>query len=486
MKRLLLILAALICCSAIVRAEVRLPHIIGRGMVLEQQSSIKLWGESDRPGHKLTVTASWGERQTVRIEGNGRWEVTIETPAASFDRQRITFDDGSRLSIDDILIGTVWLCSGQSNMEMPVKGFWGCPVEGAAEVLLEAPNAALRYFKVPRAAALSPADDTRGGEWQSASAHTVGEWSAVGYFFAAALQRTLGIPVGIVDSSWGGTCIESWIPLDSQRRFTDYDLRPEGTLRLPEGENYSRASSLYDGMIHPLLGFTFKGAVWYQGCSNTDRPTTYADKLAAMIRSWREAFGSCLPFYYVEIAPYDYGGGEAPDSYPGSGALLREQQQRVMSMVEHTGMVSTNDLVYDWERGQIHPRRKREVGERLALWALHQYGYQTPALGLQFDRAEREDNAMRIYYKNAHDRLSLEGEIRGFEICGSDGRFHPAQARRDDFNSATIVVWADEVEEPVAVRYCFRNFLQGNVRSNWGLPALPFRSDAEQAISDNR
>lgn len=479
MKRFSIIIAALLCLSGIVSAEVRLPHIIGRGMVLEQNSRVRLQGRSDRPGRKLTVTTSWGERQSTRIGGDGRWELTIDTPPATFEPQRIAFDDGSRLLVDDILIGTVWLCSGQSNMEMPVKGFWGCPVEGSAEVLLAAPNPALRYFKVPRAAALSPADDTRGGEWQSASPKTVGEWSAVGYFFAAALQRTLGIPVGIVDSSWGGTCIESWIPIERQQRFTDYDLRPEGTLCLPEGENYSRAASLYDGMIHPLTDFTFKGAVWYQGCSNTDRPATYADKLATLIASWREAFRSELPFYYVEIAPYDYGGGEAPDGYPGSGALLREQQQRVMSMIGGTGMVSTNDLVYDWERGQIHPRRKREVGERLALWALHEYGYDTPALGLVFDRAEREGDAMRVYYKNAQDRLSIEGEIRGFEVCGSDGRFYEAHARRDDFNSATLTVWADEVSEPVAVRYCFRNFLPGNVRNNWGLPALPFRSDVE-------
>ncbi|MBP3455353.1 MAG: sialate O-acetylesterase [Alistipes sp.] len=480
MKHFSIIIAALLFSAGIVRAEVRLPHIFGSGMVLEQQSSIRLHGWSDRPGGRLRLTASWGEHRTARIADDGSWEIVIETPAASFEPQTLTLDDGSRLRLTDILIGTVWLCSGQSNMEMPVKGFWGCPVEGASDVVLAAPNTALRYFKVPRAAAEEPAGDTRGGAWQSASPRSVAEWSAVGYFFGATLQRTLGIPVGIVDSSWGGTCIESWIPLSRQQRFTDYDLRAEGTLDLPEGENYSRAASLYDGMIHPLQGFSFKGVAWYQGCSNTDRPTTYADKLATLIESWREMFGRKLPFFYVEIAPYDYGGGEAPDSYPGSGALLREQQQAVMSMVEGTGMVSTNDLVYDWERGQIHPRRKREVGERLALWALREYGYKTHALGLVFDRAEREGRAMRVYYKNADDRLSLEGQIRGFEVCGTDGRFYKAQARRDDFNSQTLTVWADEVEEPVAVRYCFRNFSPGNVRDNYGLPALPFRSDRPQ------
>ncbi|MDE6140426.1 MAG: sialate O-acetylesterase [Alistipes sp.] len=478
MKRLPIIIAALLLSAVAVRAEVRLPHIIGSGMVLEQQSCVRLHGWSDRPGGRLRVTASWGERQSTRIAADGTWELTISTPAASFEPQTLSFDDGSQLTIDNILIGTVWLCSGQSNMEMPVKGFWGCPVEGAAEALLAAPNDALRYFKVPRAAATSPARDTRGGEWQSASTHTVAEWSAVGYFFGSTMQRTLGIPVGIVDSSWGGTCIESWIPIERQQCFSDYDLRKEGTMDLPEGENYSRAASLYDGMIHPLQGFAFKGIAWYQGCSNTDRPTTYADKLATLIESWREMAGSDLPFFYVEIAPYDYGGGESPDSYPGSGALLREQQQMVMSMVDGTGMVSTNDLVYDWERDQIHPRRKREVGERLALWALREYGYPTQPLGLVFDHAEREGNAMRVYYKNAHDRLSLEGDICGFEVCGEDGRFYTAKAKRDDFNSATLTVWAEEVTEPVAVRYGFRNFLPGNVRNNWGLPALPFRSDA--------
>lgn len=478
MKRSAIIAAILLSGSLSAPAAITLPNILSRGMVVEQQSRIKLWGRSDRTGGRLTVTASWGERQTAEIAADGRWEVAVVTPAASFEPQVITFDDGrDKAVIDDILIGEVWLCSGQSNMEMPIRGFWGCPVEGATEAVLEAGNEHLRYFKVPRAAAVAPEEDTAGGRWQSASTQTVGEWSAVGYFFGQMLQRKLGVPVGIVDSSWGGTSIEAWIPLDEQRRFSDYDLRPEGTLDLPADENYSRAASLYDGMIYPLRNVVFKGIAWYQGCSNTDRPASYADKLATMIRSWRDMFGSRLPFFYVEIAPYDYGGGEAPDSYPGSGALLREQQQRVMSMCEHTGMVSTNDLVYDYERDQIHPRRKREVAERLLLWALGEYGMPMNALGPVFDRAEKEGDRMRVYYRNADDRLSIDGEIRGFEICGADRKFYPAKAAREDFNAATITVWADEVPEPVAVRYCFRNFLQGNVRNNWGLPALPFRSD---------
>ncbi len=363
-------------------AAVRLPHILSDGAVLEQSSDVRLWGWSDRPGKRLTVAASWGERRSTVIADDGSWQVVIRTPEASFDRHSIVFDDGRRTELADILIGEVWLCSGQSNMEIPVRGFWGCPVEGAAEALLAPDNDALRYFKVPRAAAMSPADDTAGGEWQRAAGASVGGWSAVGYFFGEILQRKLGVPVGIVDSSWGGTPIESWIGLDRQRRFDDYDLADDGFSERPAEERWARAASLYDGMIYPLRNYAIRGVAWYQGCSNTGRPTTYADKLATMIGCWRDTFGREMPFYYVEIAPYDYGGGEAPGIYPGSGALLREQQQRVMSMAEHTGMVSTNDLVYDWERDQIHPRRKREVAERLALWALSDYGIEGLRWGL--------------------------------------------------------------------------------------------------------
>ena len=478
MKRFLLAGVLWLLAMPFAAAAVRLPHILSDGAVLEQSSDVRLWGWSDRPGKRLTVAASWGERRSTVIADDGSWQVVIRTPEASFDRHSIVFDDGRRTELADILIGEVWLCSGQSNMEMPVGGFWGCPVEGAAEVLLAPDNDALRYIKVPRAAAMSPADDTAGGEWQRAAGASVGGWSAVGYFFGEILQRKLGVPVGIVDSSWGGTPIESWIGLDRQRRFDDYDLADDGFSERPAEERWARAASLYDGMIYPLRNYAIRGVAWYQGCSNTGRPTTYADKLATMIGCWRDTFGREMPFYYVEIAPYDYGGGEAPGSYPGSGALLREQQQRVMSMAEHTGMVSTNDLVYDWERDQIHPRRKREVAERLALWALSDYGIEgLPTLGPVFDRAEREGSRMRVYYKNADDRLSLDGAIRGFEICGADRVFHAAEAAREGFDSSTIVVWSDEVAEPVAVRYCFRNFLQGNVRSRYGLPALPFRSD---------
>lgn len=467
MKKIVSILAGLaVAWSA--SAGVVLPEIIGDGMVLQQRASVRLWGWAE-PRTAVTVETSWGESGAVRSGDDGRWVARLQTPAGSYEPRRITIGSGGdSVTLCDVLIGEVWFAGGQSNMEMPLGGFTNCPVEGANDVIARAGamRDCIRYAKIDR----SPSHDPQlrvGGRWCALSPETAPRCSAVGYFFAEMLSDVLDVPVGIIDCTVGGTRVEGWLSREVLAGYPDVDLSPEG---IDAGLEWLRPLVMFNGMVNPLTDYTIRGFLWYQGESNVDRYDVYAERLADLAALWRERWGEGdIPFYFVEIAPF--GTAEGMRS-----ALLREAQCRARTLIPNSGMVSTNDLVEPFEAGNIHPRHKREVGRRLACWALNRtYGFGTIACeSPEFEAAEFRDGRAWITLSSVGDGFGRLTGIEGFEICGADRVFRPAEARVD---GTRLVVSSPEVAEPVAVRYAFRDYLPGNLTNLRGLPVVPFRTD---------
>lgn len=470
-KRFLaMVCAAALACGA--GAKVRLHHLISDNMVLQSGTEARLWGW-DKPGSTVRVTTSWSDRTyTARAGKDGAWQVSVATPKASYTPLSICFDDGEPVTVSNVLAGEVWVCAGQSNMEMPVRGFDGCPVEGYNSVVVEArQHSGVRYAKIPSRMAMSQQQDAD-TRWQVVSPQTVQWASATGYFFARMLEQTLGVPVGIIEANKGGTRVESWLSADNLRRHTDE--RTDSASIYAIKTDYYRPMVWGNGTFAPIEKFTVRGIVYYQGCSNVGYHTDdYANRLCTLVSQWRKGFGlGDIPFYFVEIAPYWY------DDADGDGAaLLREQQQMAAARIANCGLVGNNDGAYQWEMKQIHPSQKRKVGERLAYYALAEtYGvkgliYKNPA----FESFSVNGSDITVKLRNTeHGIYPLYG-IEGFEVAGADGKFYPAAARYDWQDG--IVVTSPKVHQPKAVRYCFGNFKLGTARNQGGLPLLPFRAE---------
>lgn len=475
MKKSLLFLGFLLVIAEATFAKVTLSALVSDNMVLQQQSQVKVWGWSE-PGAAIEVTASWGEKNSVKADDEGNWLAKINTPEASFSPQTITISDGTPITLKNILIGEVWLCSGQSNMEMTLAGMWSSGVLGANEAIAESnthPN--IRLFNVKQVSSIKPEKDCV-GNWNLPSPKVVKSFSAIGYYYALQLQKMLNVPVGIISASWGGTIIEAWMDAESQKSFTDVDLN------LLYDENfqvYNKPISCYNGMLHPLFNYVVKGFLWYQGEGNVPRYSTYSDKMVAMIDLWRSKWNDDnLPFFYAEIAPFNYAANRLDlTEEQTKAALLREQQKNVMKLVENVGMVCTNDLVFPYEKNEIHPSNKPEVAKRFAYWAMSKVygaGDAVSVLGPQYKSLKIEGNKAIVSFKGT---VSIKGEITGFEIAGADSIFYPAVAAKENIFSPNLVVTSEKVENPVAVRYCFRNFKLGNLTNPFGQPMVPFRTD---------
>lgn len=450
-------------------ATVKLPALVGDNMVLQQNTAVKLWGEAT-PGKTVTVSVSWapGELRT-KADKDGRWQLQVNTPEADYTPRSITLTEGETVVLQNILIGEVWLASGQSNMEMPLNGFWNSPVEGANLLIATARSRPyIRMFTVEKDTALVARSDCR-GNWQESTPAHLPWWSATAYHYAMTLQCALGVPIGIIHCSWGGTKVESWMPAEDLQAFDDVRLADTGDPQVPL---WLKPCLMYYGMMAPCRNYTVRGFIWYQGCSNVGGHRTYARKMQTLVRRLRnDRNAGELPFYYVEIAPYEYGEGI-------DGALLREAQFNAQQLIPASGLVCTNDLVTADEAGNIHPRDKAHVGQRLAFWALtYTYGEQgICCTGPSYKSAEFRDGKAYIRFDNADDGFWPWKDITGFEIAGADRRFFPATARLDT-DRKIVVVSAGQVSEPVAVRYCFKNFQQGNLKNHRGLPVYPFRTD---------
>lgn len=471
MSKKLALIIVMLCSIITSNAKVKLPALVGNNMVLQQNSPVKIWGWSE-PKATIEIAPSWCDAVEVKADKEGRWCAIVKTPVASFEKQTVTISDGDKVTLNNILIGEVWLCSGQSNMEIPVQGGRDCPIESSQELIVESaqyPN--LRLFSVKIASMLEKQSDVIGG-WQPATPSVVKTFSAIGYKFGLDLCKALNTPVGIINSSCGGSWIEAWFPAELQKGFGDFI--PESVGR-KEMSGFNTVEILYNAMIYPLHNYTVKGFCWYQGESNVGRGKYYAEKMVTMINHWREIWGGDKkPFYYVEIAPYTYGENNL------DGVLLREQQAKVMLMLENTGMVCTNDLISDSEKGNIHPSQKVPIAKRLAYWALSkEYGYgdAIKAIGPTFKSMEVENGVVKVSFEGSDCGFIIKDNIKGFEIAGADKVFHPATAVRRRPDATVLYLSSYDVAKPVAVRYCFKNYSPGNLWDAFGQPVVPFRSD---------
>ncbi len=470
-KQKAILLAVLFYVAIPILGAVQLPTFFNSGMVLQRESDCRIWGTSDSSG-TLTITTSWDNKtQKVKIARDGKWSAILHTPTAG-GPYTIRIDDGNLLVLDNILIGELWICSGQSNMEMPMKGYKNQPVEGASEAILHSRNPALRLFTVKRQASFEPQTDVS-GEWSEATPENVREFSATAYYFGRLLHEMLDVPVGLIVTSWGGSACEAWLNRDWFEAFPTITLP---TNQADVDKTKQRCpTALYNGMLHPLVGLRIAGAIWYQGEDNWPRYQNYAKLFSTMVRGWRSEFGQGeFPFYYCQIAPYDYDLITAADADTICSAYLREQQFLAETMIPNCGMAVLMDA--GLEKG-IHPMKKQVAGERLARLALVKtYGLKgVTAESPRYDHIEISNDTVTVFFNHADMWINCHGcyESKLFEVAGADRVFHPAKAW---VNRSKMMVRSDEVPHPVAVRYAFRNYVEGDVFCE-DLPLSSFRSD---------
>lgn len=463
-------------CMVINAKGLRLPHMLSDNMVLQQNTEVTLWGWDD-PNKAINITTSWTEKKVIvaRTDKNGKWQAKVMMPEASYTPLSITFFDGSsRITLNNILAGEVWVCAGQSNMEMPVQGFGNCPVEDYQDVVLDAKkHSGIRFCKIPSIMRTEPQEDAD-CKWEVTSMESVRRASATGYFFARMINNALDIPVGLIMANKGGSRVESWLTKENLQKYCPDEELDSAAITKKFEWDYHYPLLWGNGTFNPILNYTVKGILFYQGCSNVgDAGNKYSENLSHLVQQWREQFGQGdIPFYFVEIAPYWY------DDMQGiAGALLREQQKRAQSIIPNSALVGTNDLVYPWETQQIHPTQKRQVGERLAYHALvKNYGQEGfMCESPEVSTVEFSNDTCYVNIKNDYGAISRFEDIQGFELAGADKVFHKADAYH--YWTKGIIITCPEVKEPKYVRYCFKNFQLGNVKNAAGLPLFPFRSD---------
>ena len=465
--RKLFLLTALFAAATTINAKVVLPKIFASGMVMQQQTDANLWGEA-KADATVKIATSWNKKTvSVKAGNDGKWTAKIQTPAAG-GPYSITFNDGEKTVIDNILVGELWICSGQSNMEMPMKGFKNQPVENAVEDILHSGDSKMRLFTVKRTSLFQPATDVI-GEWKEASPEAVRNFSATAYYFGRELRRMLNVPVGLIVTSWGGSSCEAWMNRNWLKAFPQIEL--PASQETIKSKNRT-ATVLYNGMLHPLVGISMRGVIWYQGEENVSRSGYYADLFSRMIKGWREEWKEGdFPFYYCQIAPYDYniiGWGQY------NSAFLREQQAKAEKMNKNVGMACLMDAGLEYG---IHPRKKQLAGMRLALLALDKtYGIK----GITSETARYKDVEFKgdtavITFERAgmwvYGKDGLKSDL--FEVAGEDRVFHPAKAW---IERSKLYVKCDEVKKPVAVRYAFKDWADGDLFCD-GLPVSSFRTD---------
>lgn len=471
MKKSLFLLLLCLSLQYTLCAQISLPSFFSDGMVLQQKSSVPLWGKAPA-GSSLELLTSWDQQlHTVTTDVQGRWKLRIDTPAAGGPYFIRMLTGEEEIMLNDVMIGEVWICSGQSNMEMPMKGFKNQPVENGNMDILRSANTRLRLFTVKRNSMLQPTDDVT-GTWRAAHPETVKEFSATAYYFGRLLQEVLDVPVGLIVTSWGGSPVESWMDREMLAAFPD--------IALPEEERDIKVknrtpTTLYNGMIAPLLGYGMRGVIWYQGESNYDRPGQYPALFKTMVEGWRTRWGrDQFPFYFCQIAPYDYGLITPEGEEVINSAYLREAQLRAEAMIPNSGMAVLLDggLPYT-----IHPSAKQLAGERLALQALVK-SYEVEGITADSPRYQEMrvegDSVILSFNRAAMWLTAVDGELNHFSVAGADRVFHPARAW---ITRSKVYVKAEEVAQPVAVRYAFENYVKGDLYGTEGLPVSSFRTD---------
>lgn len=464
--------------------SLKLPAIFGDNMVLQQGQTVPIWGWS-APGAAVTVKFA-GQEKSTHANKDGRWTVKLSKLHASFTPESLTVEAGETKVLTNILVGEVWLCSGQSNMEKPIgnqPGQKSCL--NAEEELAAANYPNIRLFKLDRVMSATPFDDIQKFDaWRSCDSNVLAStsFSAAAYFFGREIHTNLNVPVGLVESSWGGTRIEPWTPpvgfesVPSLSKITAPDTQTKIANTMP--------TVIYNAMIAPIAGFAIKGALWYQGESNcigtNDDYLTYEDKMKALVGGWRKIWNEGdFPFYFVQIAPFKY--YDAKINRVPSEETLPEFwtiQSKAARHIKNTGMVVTTDLVDNLN--DIHPRNKQDVGHRLALLARRNtYGEKdVVAMGPIFKRLKVRGNTAVLQFSEVDGGLESKNNepLTWFTIAGEDGKFVPADAK---IVGDTVEVSAASVEKPEAVRFAWKETAQPNFYNKAGLPAEPFRTDGK-------
>jgi sialate O-acetylesterase len=453
---LLAVLALLGLLAPAARADVKPHALFSDGMVLQQRVQCPVWGTAD-PGEEISVSLSTqGEvvsTKPVRADKDGKWRIDLPTLSAGGPFQMI-IKGKNTVTLKDVYVGEVWICSGQSNMQWTVNQGGG----NVKEVVANSKNPKIRLFTVPRKGADQPQTDVA-AKWQECGPDTVGTFSAVGYYFGRDLQKALDVPVGLISSNVGGTAAERWTSLAVLEK-------------LPESKGKDKGeATLYNGMIAPLVPYAIKGVIWYQGESNAGRHDQYEKLLTAMIKNWRDDFRQGdFPFLIVQLAPFMAKTAEPTDT---PWARLREAQRQVVRKVPNTALAVITDV---GDEKDIHPKPKEPVGARLALAALALgYGKKIEYAGPMYESMKVEGNkAVLTFQHTGGGLLAKGGPLTGFTIAGEDRKFVNAEAEiRDD----KVIVWSKEVARPVAVRFGWANYPVVNLWNKAGLPASPFRTD---------
>jgi sialate O-acetylesterase len=479
-------------------AQLRLPALFSNHMVLQQKTLVTVWGWTTA-AREVSIVPSWNNQPVIARAGfDGRFEAKIATPSAGGPYSIDFSSVGSVINVSDVYIGEVWLASGQSNMEFFVGKTKSASYTGVVnhdEVMNEPDLPLIRQIDVPNKVANEPQKDFI-GDWKPCFAATIDTFSAVAFFFAKKIHKATGFPIGIINSTWGGTPAESWTKKEVLQSFPNlqkildrYDQLvkdfPQANAEFkiimqawqkdtskskgpaptaPVGPSHNRSPyKLYNGMIAPLIPYSLAGVIWYQGESNADRPVQYQTLFPAMISQWREDFNAAdLPFYFVQISPHR---SQNPE--------IREAQLVTYQNLNHTGMAVTLD---NGDSLDIHPRNKQLVGERLARWALkNEYGEKNLEVsGPLLQSSKVDGNKIILSFSHAKKLVIKQTPVSEFTIAGDDQVFHTAVIQ---IKAKKIVVSCDAVQNPKAVRYAWRNIPDPMLYNEEGLPASPFRTD---------
>jgi len=458
------LLVVLVISTGSLFGQVKLPAIFGDNMVLQQKTDAAIWGTAPKNSSVKVITSWNGKSYSTSVSSDGKWKLKVATPSAGgpFD---ISISNGATMKLKNVMIGEVWVCSGQSNMEMPVKGYFSQPVIGSNEAIVTSSNPSIRLFTVKKGTSLKPLEDFT-GDWKNCEPENVSEFSATAYYFGLMLNKVLKVPVGLINTSWGGTRIEPWMSEEGFKKF-DFVTLPD---KNKQGELSPQTPTvLFNAMVNPMVGYSIKGAIWYQGESNRNEADKYGLLLPGLVENWRSVWGvGDFSFYYVQIAPFDYGTGGLNSAY------LREAQLKASTAIPAIGMASIMDI---GEKTCIHPADKATGSKRLALLALaNTYGKTGFASsGPVLKEMTVAGSLVKLTFNNAVNGLTSFGkELSCFEVAGADKNFRPAKAFITETGVSLI---SPDVPEPVAVRYAFKDFIVGDLFNTEGLPASSFRTD---------
>lgn len=508
-RNLLVTLALCLAATQTASADLKMSSVFGDSMVVQRDAPIRVWGWTT-PGTDVSVSLA-GKSATGKAGDDGRFDVSLPKLPAGGPHE-LTVEADETKTFTDVLVGEVWICSGQSNMQWSVVSANDADMES---LTAKFPN--LRLITVPQTGTQEPQHDFA-GKWQACTPESVRDFSAVGYFFGRQLHQTLDVPVGLIDNAWGGSSAEAWVDREVLANAGSYDdllaqwAKTEATYdhdaemakyktkrdawtaagkkgnapRAPRNTlaGQHRPGNLYNGVLMPVLGYTIKGTIWYQGESNADRAYQYRELFPLMIQTWRDDWKQGdFPFYWVQLADFRPELDAPADS---SWAELREAQTMTMSKLPNTGEAVILNL---GEATDIHPKNKQDVAKRLARWALaNEYGYEIPFRSPTFKSAEQADGKLIVSFDHLGSRVDTFDvrEPIGFTVAGADKKFYPATAKIVGKASDQIEVSSDQVATPVAVRYAWADNPICNVQSTSGLPLTPFRSDDWPGITANK